>query len=279
MKITVLAENSGPADLISEHGLSLLIDFNETIYLLDTGSSDAFLKNMKTMSISPAMIDTCVLSHGHYDHSSGFEEFFKVNENAPVYSMDDAFEYYIGGTGNDEHYIGVPEGLLENHRERFHLLDGTTEIAENVFVVPHFTEGLEKLGKRAGLYRRDGEKTYPDDFSHELSLVFNTDKGLVVFNSCSHGGIVNILREVKEELPGFELYAFLGGLHMRDSDKAKSYCMFTEQEIQNMAREIRRAGLQKLYAGHCTGEMGFRIMKKYLGEMVMPLTTGQEIKL
>ena len=37
----------------------------------------------------------------------------------------------------------------------------------------------------------------PDNFCHEQSLVLDTDSGLVIFNSCSHGGVVNIINEVK----------------------------------------------------------------------------------
>lgn len=41
-----------------------------------------------------------------------------------------------------------------------------------------------------------------DDFHHEQSLVFDTDDGLVILNSCSHGGIDNIVKEVKATFEG-----------------------------------------------------------------------------
>ena len=48
------------------------------------------------------------------------------------------------------------------------------------------------------MYVRTKKGWKPDDFSHEQSVVIDTDKGLVIINSCSHGGAVNIINEVKE---------------------------------------------------------------------------------
>ena len=64
------------------------------------------------------------------------------------------------------------------------------------------------------MYRKIGEEFIADDFAHEQSVVFETGKGLVIFNSCSHGGIVNIVREVQMALGGQKVYAVVGGFHM-----------------------------------------------------------------
>ena len=52
-----------------------------------------------------------------------------------------------------------------------------------------------------------------DDFVHEHSLVLEGEDGLVVFNSCSHGGIVNIVQGVQEAL-NRQVTTVVGGLHM-----------------------------------------------------------------
>jgi 7,8-dihydropterin-6-yl-methyl-4-(beta-D-ribofuranosyl)aminobenzene 5'-phosphate synthase len=54
----------------------------------------------------------------------------------------------------------------------------------------------------------------PDDFSHEQSLVLETDMGLIIFNSCSHGGAVNIINEIKSTFPGKHIYGLIGGFHL-----------------------------------------------------------------
>ncbi|MFQ9410234.1 MAG: hypothetical protein ACLR1T_03180 [Evtepia gabavorous] len=60
------------------------------------------------------------------------------------------------------------------------------------------------------MYRKVGDQWLPDDFSHEQSLVFSTPKGLVIFNSCCHGGADNIVREVADTFPGQPISAIVG---------------------------------------------------------------------
>ncbi len=43
---------------------------------------------------------------------------------------------------------------------------------------------------------------------------FETPKGLILLNSCSHGGIVNIVKEVQMALGNQKVYAVIGGFHM-----------------------------------------------------------------
>ncbi len=58
----------------------------------------------------------------------------------------------------------------------------------------------------------------PDNFCHEQSLVLDTDSGLVIFNSCSHGGVVNIINEVKAAFPEQKITALIGGFsHLQAS--------------------------------------------------------------
>ena len=96
MQITVLIENTSNCSLCAEHGLSVYIEYNGMNYLLDTGASDTFSKNAQELGISLADIDIAFLSHAHYDHSGGFEEFFKENSKAPVYLQGTSAEncYY-----------------------------------------------------------------------------------------------------------------------------------------------------------------------------------------
>ena len=63
----------------------------------------------------------------------------------------------------------------------------SVKLKKGVWVVPHFTGGLDEMGRRAHMYRKIGEEFIADDFAHEQSVVFETGKGLVIFNSCSHG--------------------------------------------------------------------------------------------
>ena len=256
MKITVLIENTkkNPA-FCCEHGLSLLIEEKGRRLLLDAGSSEAFMENAKRMQIPLQEAAVCVLSHGHYDHSTGFAGFLEQNPEAVLYAMKTAGQEYYSGSGDAMHYIGLPQALLDKQEERMRLLEDVTEIAPGIWTVPHSTEGLEEIGRQKKLYRKEGEQYLPDDFSHELTLVFETERGLVLFNSCSHGGIQNIITEVKRALPGRKLYAFIGGLHMKGKRQGEEICTFTGEEVREMAAFLEDSGLEYLYTGHCTGEV------------------------
>ena len=65
------------------------------------------------------------------------------------------------------------------------------------------------------MYRKQGEGYVVDDFAHEQSIVIESQKGLIVFNSCSHGGIVNIVDEVHHAFPNEQVYAVVGGFHLK----------------------------------------------------------------
>lgn len=63
------------------------------------------------------------------------------------------------------------------------------------------------------MYVKKNGRWKPDDFSHEQSLVFDTKEGLVIFNSCSHGGADVIIREAEAAFPGKQIYGLIGGFH------------------------------------------------------------------
>ena len=104
-------------------------------------------------------------------------------------------------------------------------------------------------------------------FAHEQSVVFETGKGLVIFNSCSHGGIVNIVREVQMALGGQKVYAVVGGFHMMKLSGMDTLAI-PEEEVVETAQELKGLGVEEIYTGHCTGNIAFGILKKELGEMV-----------
>ncbi|MBQ7933994.1 MAG: MBL fold metallo-hydrolase [Lachnospiraceae bacterium] len=277
MKVTVLIENTAPEELTAEHGLSFFINFRGKNYLLDSGSTGAFMENASKQGIPLEQTDTCFLSHGHYDHSGGFAEMFRKYGERPIYAMETAGEKYYSGSGGSVHEIGVPGVLLEEYGHCFHTINKVTQVSENIYLLPHNTPGLEVIGERTKLYREEGGELLPDDFGHEMSVVFHTDGGLVVFNSCSHSGASVILDEVAQVFPGEKVLAFLGGLHMKGRKKGIEICAFSEEEVQRLAEDLKNRGLERLYTGHCTGAPGLRLLQKYLGDRVQALTTGMVI--
>lgn len=269
MKITVLSDNIGCGDLRGEWGLSFHIEFGGKNYLLDTGGSELFLTNAAALGINIADVDCAILSHAHYDHSLGMEAFFRVNSKASFYISPNARENCYGGLGFlAKRYIGLPKGILAAHKDRIKTPDGIAAIDYGVFIVPHSTEGLGKTGRKNHLYIRHGWKYASDDFSHEQSLVFRTDNGLVVFNSCSHSGADVVMDEVGKAFPGERVKAYIGGLHL---------FRMNENEVRGIADKIRKAGIGRVVTGHCTGDKAFAVLKSCLGTDIDQFHCGMMI--
>lgn len=270
MKITVLSDNIGYGALRGEWGLSFHIAFNGKSYLLDTGGSELFLANAGKLGIDISGIDCAILSHAHYDHSLGMEAFFRVNTKADFFISPNAGENCYAGSGFLSKYIGLPKGVLSEYKERIRMPAGIAEIDKDVFIIPHSTNGLSKIGRRSHLYVRSGWRYLPDDFSHEQSLVFRTETGLVIFNSCSHSGADVVMAEIERAFPEEKVKAYLGGLHL---------FRLSEEEVRDIARKIMDTGITRVITGHCTGEKAFEVLKSNLGDAVEQFHCGMVIEL
>ena len=81
MKIITLVENTSENETcIAEHGLSIYIETEKHKLLLDTGQTDAVVRNAEALGIDLSDVDTVILSHGHYDHSGGILPLSKLNQ-------------------------------------------------------------------------------------------------------------------------------------------------------------------------------------------------------
>ncbi|MCD7824604.1 MAG: MBL fold metallo-hydrolase [Clostridiaceae bacterium] len=275
--ITVLIENTSDGVLACEHGLSLFIEYAGKQILLDAGSTDAFYENAEALGVSLAGLDAYVLSHGHYDHSGGFEKLFCCVPAAKVYARKEALDVYLSAAGG-MHEISVPQKVASD-RDRFLLADGIREILPGIILVPHSTKGLDQIGEKCSLYKRQDDQIVPDDFAHEQSLVIDTSNGLVIFNSCSHAGAANIIREAKDACGKKRIYAYVGGLHMKGKKDGKEICAFSDEEIDSLCDIFRQEGIEKIYTGHCTGTPGFEKLQSRLGNRIHRLSTGLRFEL
>lgn len=265
LKATVMIDNLSQNRLHKEWGLAVHIEYGDKNILLDTGSTGAFAENADMLNIDLGKVDYGVLSHAHYDHSDGMARFFEKNKKAKFFLREGAKENCYGSRWIFFKYIGIKKGTLGKYRDRIEYASGDCELCSGVTLVPHKTENLAAKGKRAGMFRRENHRRVEEDFSHEQSLVFDTSKGLVIFNSCSHGGADNIINEVAATFPEKKIYAIIGGFHLFKS---------TEQEIVALADGIRKTGIEHVITGHCTGEKGFEILKRELGDKVEQIYSG-----
>lgn len=267
MKAIVLVDNIADEGLQGEWGLCIYIEYNGEKFLLDTGASDNFAFNAKKSHVDIGDVDYGILSHAHYDHANGMPCFFENNKKASFFLRAGSGENCYKKKLFQTRYIGIRKGTLGTYRDRIVYVEGKQEISQGVFLIPHHTKGLAAVGRKNHMYIKK-RAWHADDFSHEQSLVFDTEKGLVIFNSCCHAGVDAIIREAEEIFPGNKVYAVAGGFHLYER---------TQGEVRALAGRIRETGVGKLYTGHCTGEKAYEILKEELGESVIQLYTGMEM--
>jgi 7,8-dihydropterin-6-yl-methyl-4-(beta-D-ribofuranosyl)aminobenzene 5'-phosphate synthase len=278
MRFVVLIENKEKEDLHAEHGLSIYIEYQEKKYLLDAGQSDKFIENAEKLGIDLSKIDMSFLSHGHYDHSGGFLNFFELCPQAEVYLQEEVKVPNYKKVRLHYKYIGVPKGILENYQRRFKYLDKDSCVDSGVWVLQHKTGNLSARGKKMHMYRKIGRSYVPDDFSHEQTLIFNLPDGLVVFNSCSHAGADIVIKEVMKTFPSKKILAFVGGFHLKGYT-GKTNSVISKEEVIALGKELKELNVDKIVTGHCTGMPAFELLKNELGDRLIYMETGLDMTL
>ena len=263
MKVTVLVDNRDGEQIKGEWGLSFYIEYTyegagtendgkgSRTVLLDAGLSGLFAENAEKLGLDIKAVDYAVLSHAHDDHANGLDTFFELNDHAPLYVAEGCDENCYDRHGIFMKYAGVPRGIMKRHAGRIVKAGKTTQIDKGISLLGHSTPGLDRLGRADRMYLRQGLlKFIPDDFRHEVSLVFELPEGIVVFNSCSHAGADNIINEAKQAYPGRRILAMIGGFHLYNK---------TDKYVRDFARRVLETGVEAVYTSHCTGERAMQM--------------------
>ena len=258
MKIISLVENTSVNhDIEAEHGLSLYIESKNHKILFDMGQTDLFLKNAKRLGVDLSQVDIAILSHGHYDHGGGLEEFLKINKKAYVYVSQYAFDTYYNGK---KKYIGLDTSLKDNKRLIF--TNGKVEVDEEITLY-HCNDRVKRYDLGSfGLNVKKEENYFPDDFRHEQYLLIEEDGKQILFSGCSHKGILNIAE-------WFQPDVLIGGFHFSKlplDDTLKDYAQY----LDGFKTEY--------YTCHCTGIEQFSFMKQFMSRLSY-LSAGQILQL
>ncbi len=177
MRITIIYDNeTSRKDLTPDWGFACLVEAHDRTILFDTGANGAILLgNMKKLDIDPESIDIVVISHAHFDHEGGLEQFLLKNSNVTLF---------------------IPSSCST-----------APDSAREVITVRESIEICEGIFSTGGLR---GSENVPYGNEIEQSLVINTDRGQVVIAGCSHPGVNNILNAASVH---GKIRALIGGLH------------------------------------------------------------------
>ena len=262
LHLTVLCENSvaGPFGLIGEHGWAAHLDFSGTHILFDTGQGQGIINNSLTLDVDLRQLDAIILSHGHYDHTSGLPDVLKLTGEVNVYAHPHCFVNRYWQKDEECREIGIrfKQSYLESLGADFTFLRGFSHISDKVFVsgeVPRVTDFEPpdihmKIRNTEGLWVQD-------QLLDDMSLIIDTREGLVVLLGCAHAGLINILTHVTKNLPGKKIHTVIGGTHLGFAG---------ETQFNKTIAALEQFHVKQLGAGHCTGlENGARL-SHILGE-------------
>jgi 7,8-dihydropterin-6-yl-methyl-4-(beta-D-ribofuranosyl)aminobenzene 5'-phosphate synthase len=241
-----------------EWGFAALVEVDGRRILFDTGAhEDTVERNRKALNLDLSTVDIVVLSHNHDDHTTGLVPLRRqVAAKSPtalskVYVGQGIFWPRIDANGKVDDRMNGVRRAFEATGGTFVEITKPTEILPGVWLtgpVPrvHPERNWSALGK----VRRDGtdvEDTVPED----MSLVFQTEQGLVTLFGCGHAGVINTLEHVRKSIDARPVKAVIGGLHLFNSD---------DKQLAWTANQLKAFGLQQLVGAHCTGiEAVFRI--------------------
>lgn len=257
MKIVVLTENTVYRQgILAEHGLSLYIEKEEKRYLFDTGQSGVFLKNARSLDVNLEHLDGIILSHGHYDHCGGLEEFAKEFKLPNVYVRKEAFEEKFHQGKNNCRRIGIPWSV-DFIKENVIFTEEFQEIAKDIYVLGKIPLKNEFESVAEGMLVEVEGKRQPDLMTDEQMLIIRGKEGLYVFLGCSHVGVINALSYVEETFPGEHIHLLLAGMHLSQ---------VSEKHLQKTMEELEKREIDRIIPVHCTGIMAITQMKRRFGE-------------
>ncbi len=170
--------------LETDWGMSAVVGMPKTTILFDTGANGRILlSNMEKLKINPAVIDIVVISHNHWDHTGGLEEFLSRNHNVTVFVPASA-----------RNSLG---GIIEEYGAKMVAVSSATKICDSIYTTGELGTSIK-----------------------EQALIIESKQGLIIVDGCSHPGVVNIARSAKKFL-NEDIYLITGGFHLGGSTKSE----------------------------------------------------------
>jgi 7,8-dihydropterin-6-yl-methyl-4-(beta-D-ribofuranosyl)aminobenzene 5'-phosphate synthase len=267
----------------AEHGFSALVSVTTTKrtcqVLFDAGRTpDGLAHNLGYLGIKPDTIETVILSHGHFDHTTGLDGFSRIlgRTNLPVIIHPDfwnqrrlnlpGYEPWELPTTSKSALQGVGFEIIEDRQPSF-LLDGSVLVTGEVDRTNDYEPGFpmqEVL--RNGRWFDD-----PLVLDDQALVVHVRDKGLVVMTGCGHAGVVNTV-SYAQRLTGIEgVHAIIGGFHLNGP--------LFEPLIPRVCAAFKQFAPNVIVPTHCTGWRATHALAAAFPDAFIPNSVGSRFEL
>lgn len=267
-RVTILYDAFGESkQLTKDWGFSALVEHDGKTILFDSGNNpEIFEKNVKALSVDLLKLDFVVISHRHTDHASGLKYLLKVNPNVRIYVPANGADGFGDGEipqsfyrpeaelpAKMRYYDGAPPTHARSGKlyetGKFVLVDKQTEVSPGIFLL--FT-----VSKVPGTIEMP-----------ELTLAIKNANGLLLVDGCSHAGVEEILKAANAVDP--HVHIIFGGLHLVRTPP---------EDIDALVQRLKNTWhVEKIAAGHCTGEPAFLRLQKAYGENYVYAGLGSRI--
>lgn len=264
----VLMDNTAQTPgLAKEHGLSMALELPEGLWLWDVGASGAFAENARNMGLDLSQTKGLALSHGHWDHSGGLPALRQLGCMAPVYLHPKCLaKRYSIHPRKPRREIGWRGGQQE---QQLHFVN------EQAWLTPHLQLHTD-IPRQEGRYQAvrdfflDSSGTRPDPTPDDAALLVQGQLGPALVLGCCHSGLANTFEALRQRTGLKKVHTVVGGLHLHDAP-----CEAVEESIA-VLQEFK---VQRVFAGHCTGEGALGELKRGLSCAVQGMGSGLRVAL
>lgn len=235
-------------------GMTTLIEFDGIKILFNFGGDPVIFKNnLAALKVDVADIDLVVVSHRHWEMVEGIGAVLAVNPDVPVYVTDDLLQDYASYMPDDvSGYEWKPEWQ-----------DNLRGMSDYLWITRNIL--LMKLTSFPGHGGPRGIE--------EIHIALLTKEGLVIAQGCGHPEILNIMDETISYTGEERVNLIFGGTRLLRPGKVvklpgKSGTMevpsrgYTDEEVLEIAQELKDKGVQRIIPTHCTREHMEQIFKK-----------------
>jgi 7,8-dihydropterin-6-yl-methyl-4-(beta-D-ribofuranosyl)aminobenzene 5'-phosphate synthase len=269
IRIKILVDNNAGAGLVEEHGFSVWLEVSGHRILFDTGQGKALAPNAIQLECDLSLVDTLVLSHGHYDHGGAVSQVLRMAPASRLFCHAGSFlPRYSIRPGEAPRTISLPlpdtEASLGLPGNRAQWVNEPRQIIPDVGIsgpIPR-VHTWEDTG---GPFFLDQEGHHPDPIKDDMAIWMKTDRGLLIITGCCHSGLVNTVKHIRSVTGVGAVFGIIGGLHLLNASR---------QRLEATCAALREWNPAFVIPCHCTGEGAIAFLSAELGTLVTPGYAG-----